>query len=267
MSSHIGHLETATAQPGSGPARTTARFVERYQAVRKMTEGLARPLSPEDCQIQSMPDASPVKWHLAHTTWFFETFVLAPHVGGFEAFHPSFVYLFNSYYNSVGDRLARPRRGLITRPTLEEVYAYRAAIDRALEAYLEKAGESLPAAVASVIELGLNHEQQHQELILTDLKHAWAANPLHPVYREALLEDGAPPRDSWLPFPAGLAWIGHEGGGFAFDNESPRHRTWLHAFQLASRLVTNADYLAFIRDGGYARAELWLSDGWAVRQA
>ncbi len=264
MSARTGSMETVANSPGLEPSRPMAPLLARFQAVRKMTEGLARPLSPEDCQIQSMPDASPVKWHLAHTTWFFETFVLAPHVTGFQMFHPSFNYLFNSYYNAVGDRLPRPRRGLITRPTLEEAYAYRAATDRAMENFLLSAGEALPASVANVIELGLNHEQQHQELILTDIKHALAQNPLRPAYRDGV---GNPSRAKigpigWAFVEGGIKWLGHEGPGFAFDNELPRHRVFCEPFQLGSRLVTCGEFLAFMADGGYDRPELWLSDGW-----
>ena len=236
------------------------------RATRKMTEQLASPLSAEDCQIQSMPDCSPTKWHLAHTSWFFETFVLAPHAAGFKTFDPSFNFLFNSYYNAVGDRIARPRRGLITRPGLEEVYAYRASVDRAMESYLEAAGTALAADVAAVIELGINHEQQHQELILTDLKHALAQNPLRPAYRAGVAQASSTSTQAveWQQYPGGLEWVGHDGRGFAFDNEGPRHRVYLEAFQLASRLVTSGEYLAFMSDGGYRRPELWLSDGWNV---
>jgi ergothioneine biosynthesis protein EgtB len=229
-----------------------------------MTERLALPLSPEDCQVQSMPDASPVKWHLAHTTWFFETFVLAPHAVGFESFHPAFGYLFNSYYNAVGDRLARPRRGLITRPGLALVYEYRSSIDRAMEAFLESAGDELPAEVKDKLELGLNHEQQHQELILTDIKHALAQNPLRPAYQPGaeISQAGNVRPMAWSPLGGGIRWIGHDGGRFAFDNEGPRHRVYVEPFELGTRLVTCGEYCAFIDDGGYRRPELWLSDGW-----
>jgi ergothioneine biosynthesis protein EgtB len=264
MSARVGSVDTVTSPPGLEPSRPVAPLLERFHAVRKMTESLAQPLSPEDCQIQSMPDASPVKWHLAHTTWFFETFVLAPHASGFQMFHPSFAYLFNSYYNAVGERLPRPRRGLITRPTLEEAYAYRAATDRAMKSFLESAGETLQACVADVIQLGLNHEQQHQELILTDIKHALAQNPLRPAYREGV---GTPSHAKagpmgWSFVEGGIKWLGHEGQGFAFDNEIPRHRVFCEGFQLGSRLVTSGEFLAFMADGGYDRPELWLSDGW-----
>ncbi|MFI5455924.1 MAG: ergothioneine biosynthesis protein EgtB [Isosphaerales bacterium] len=247
------------------PSPTRDGLGSSYLAVRKLTERLAQPLGPEDCQVQSMPDASPVKWHLAHTSWFFETFVLAPHASGYQVFHPSFNYLFNSYYNAVGDRLARPDRGLITRPTLEEVYTYRRAVDHAMHGYLEANGQAPPAPVAGVIELGLNHEQQHQELILTDIKHALAQNPLRSPYRAGVARPaGAVARPmEWRPFAGGVKWLGHAGGeGFAFDNEGPRHRVYLEPFLLGSRLVTSGEFLAFIQDGGYRRPELWLSDGW-----
>ena len=238
----------------------------RYEAVRRMTEDLARPLSSEDCQIQSMPDASPTKWHLAHTSWFFETFVLGQYAPGFQAFDQTFKFLFNSYYNSVGERLSRPSRGLITRPSLDEVYAYRAKVDQAMLSYFESSGDLLDAKIASVIELGLNHEQQHQELILTDIKHAFAQNPLRPAYRDGVgvsAVSSSGPME-WHSHPGGLLWIGHDGVGFGFDNESPCHRVFLEPYELGSRLVTCGEFAAFIDDGGYSRPELWLSDGWSV---
>jgi ergothioneine biosynthesis protein EgtB len=242
------------------------RLASRFQTVRRMTERLAEPLTPEDCQVQSMPDASPVKWHLAHTTWFFETFVLKPFSPGYQVFDPSFSFLFNSYYNAVGDRLPRPRRGLMTRPTLGEVHFYRAAVDRAMADYLDSVGVDLPAAT---IELGLNHEQQHQELILTDIKHALAQNPLRPAYghtdKMSAIAETQPM--GWSFRAGGLQWVGHDGRGFSFDNEGPRHRVFLEDFQLASRLVTSGEFLAFIEDHGYRRPEFWLSDGWNVVKA
>jgi ergothioneine biosynthesis protein EgtB len=244
-------------------------MLTRYRAIRKLTERLAQPLSPEDCQIQSMPDTSPVKWHLAHTSWFFETFVLSAQMSGYALFQPSFKYLFNSYYNAVGDRLPRPSRGLLTRPSLDDVYAYRAHVNRAMEAYLESAGEQLPESERARVELGLNHEQQHQELIITDIKHALDQNPLRPAYRDGVARpanaEAAPA--GWASFPGGLEWIGHDGDGFAFDNEGPRHRVYLEPFELARRVVTSGEYLAFMADGGYARPELWLSDGWNAAKA
>jgi ergothioneine biosynthesis protein EgtB len=259
-------VETLSPAPdAAGAAPSPARA---YAEVRRLTERLCAPLTPEDCVLQSMPDASPVKWHLAHTTWFFETFALAPSLPGYRPFHPQFGYLFNSYYNAVGDRLPRPERGLISRPTVEEVYRYRAYVDEHMARLLRPAAEDLGTEVSSVATLGLNHEQQHQELILTDLKHALAANPLRPAYRERPAPAAAPaPPPEWFDYPAGVRWVGHAGGGFAFDNETPRHRAFLEPFRLASRLVTNGEYRAFIDDGGYRRPELWLSDGWATCRA
>jgi ergothioneine biosynthesis protein EgtB len=266
MPKSVESEESPASLAGSKPSVSATWLGVRYRSVRQMSERLAEPLSPEDCQIQSMADASPVKWHLAHTSWFFETFVLVPNAPGYRPFHPSFSFLYNSYYNAIGDRVARPIRGLMTRPTLAEVYAYRAAVDRAMEAYLQATGEALPPSVAEVIELGLNHEQQHQELILTDIKYALALNPLRPAYREGVAicaEVAVVPLD-WVDFPGGLQWVGHDGSGFCFDNEGPRHRVYLEGFRLGSRLVTNGEYRTFMEDGGYSRPELWLSDGWAV---
>ncbi len=237
---------------------------DRFAAVRERTEELCRPLAVEDYVIQTMEDVSPAKWHLAHTSWFFETFVLKPRRSGYEAFHPAFAYLFNSYYNTVGEQFPRPRRGLLSRPTVEEVYAYRAHVNRGMEAFFaEQPAEA--EKLASVIELGLNHEQQHQELMLTDLKHVLSVNPLHPVYRPAApAAAGEIPAVRWLAFEGGLREIGHAGAGFAFDNEGPRHRVYLEPFALADRPATNAEYLAFMEDGGYDTPELWLSEGWAA---
>jgi ergothioneine biosynthesis protein EgtB len=255
------HTDSPTA-PQS--ARTLAAL---YREVRRATEALCEPLEIEDYVLQSMPDASPVKWHLAHTAWFFETFVLAPHRPGYRPLHPQFAVLFNSYYNAVGPRWPRPQRGLLSRPTVAEVYGYRAHVDEQMTALFESASADLPRHIADAIVLGLNHEQQHQELLLTDLKHALAANPLRPAYREIAPQGGKPPALAWQTFPAGVVWVGHDGEGFAFDNESPRHRVFLDGFRLASRPATNGEFLAFMADGGYERPELWLSDGWAARQA
>jgi ergothioneine biosynthesis protein EgtB len=232
-----------------------------YERVRARSVELASPLSPEDCCAQSMPDASPVKWHLAHTTWFFETFVLEQYEKDFEPFHPAFRMLFNSYYNAVGDRHPRPQRGMLTRPSLVEVRAYREDVDDRVRRMIEMRSDdkSLQALVA----LGLHHEQQHQELILTDVKHLLSLNPLAPAYHDAPPDDAgscAPAR--WLTFEALITEIGHAGRGFCFDNELPRHKVYLQAYQLASRLVTNADYLQFVKDGGYRAPRLWLADGW-----
>jgi ergothioneine biosynthesis protein EgtB len=226
--------------------------------VRAHTEALAAPLSAEDCAIQSMPDTSPVKWHLAHTSWFFETFLLRDHVPGYRAYDDGFAYLFNSYYEGEGDRHPRARRGMISRPSLDEVRAWRAAVDAALV----DAIDDLPA---DLILLGLNHEQQHQELMLMDLTAAFAENPLHPAMWPAAPRApaalAAPVR--WIEGAQGMADIGHDGADFAFDCEGPRHKAFLAPHQLADRAVTNAEWLGFIADGGYANPLLWLSDGWA----
>jgi ergothioneine biosynthesis protein EgtB len=229
----------------------------RYQEIRDTSLELTRPFSAEDQMMQSMPDASPAKWHLAHTTWFFETFILSG-VPGYRPFDSRFKQLFNSYYKQLGSHPTRGTRGLMSRPSLEEVHAYRAWVDDAMLRYLE--GDHEPTA--ALIELGLNHEQQHQELILTDLKHALWSMPLRPerVNRPRPVSS-APPLE-WIGFGGGIHQIGHDGEGFAFDNEGPRHEVLLRPFQLASRLVTNAEYLEFMQAGGYEKPELWLSDGW-----
>jgi ergothioneine biosynthesis protein EgtB len=245
-----------------GVASGIAALRGRYEQVRHRTEELCETLSPEDCGGQSMPDASPAKWHLAHTTWFFEVLVLEQALRGYRHFDPAFRVLFNSYYNSVGEQYARPNRGLLTRPPLEQVLEYRSYVDKRVLGLLAEDG-GLPEQLVSVVELGLNHEQQHQELILTDLKHLFSCNPLRPVYKDC----PAPPRGEvealrWHSYPEGLREIGHSGPGFAFDNESPRHRVFNGAFELASRPITNGEYLEFMNDAGYNKPELWLSDGW-----
>jgi ergothioneine biosynthesis protein EgtB len=242
---------------------------ERYRTLRRATEELADGLSPEDCAVQSMDDASPVKWHLAHTTWFFETFWLARWEAPHRPFRSEFRELFNSYYQAVAEPFARPRRGVLSRPPLSEVLAWRADVDARVLARLAVStpADAEDAERAALFELGLAHEQQHQELILTDVKHALASNPLRPVYRERdTAARGEAPPLRFLPLAEGLREIGHAGTGFAFDNERPRHRVFVESCELANRLVTNAEFRAFIGDGGYRRPELWLSDGWAAVQ-
>ena len=247
--------------------RDPARLLETFTAVRRATERLCEPLSAEDCQLQSMPDASPVKWHLAHTTWFFETFLLATDPA-YEPFDPQFTFLFNSYYEAVGARHPRPQRGLLSRPPLADVFRYRATVDERIGRLLATASADELATVEPVLTLGCHHEQQHQELMLTDVQHALSLNPLRPVYRSAACHVVGPTWPTeWIDRPAGLQWIGHAGDGFAFDNESPRHRVWVEGFRLANRLVTCGEYLAFMDDGGYRRPELWLSDGWTAARA
>jgi ergothioneine biosynthesis protein EgtB len=237
----------------------------RYRATRQLTEALAAPLSPEDQTLQSMPDASPTKWHRAHTTWFFETFVLLPHDASYRAAHPEYGYLFNSYYEAVGPRHPRPERGLLSRPAMTEIARYRSAVDEAVERLLQR-GALSPEALG-LVELGINHEQQHQELILMDIKHALSLNPLRPAYSEAPAPTRRnPPAMEFLEFGGGLREIGHEGEEFAFDNEGPRHKVFVASFRLGSRLVSCGEYQGFMADDGYRRPEFWLSDGWAAVQ-
>ena len=221
-------------------------------------------MTAEDQTIQSMPDASPTKWHRAHTTWFFETFVLAPNVSGYRTYADRYGYLFNSYYEAVGPRHARPARGMITRPGIAEIADYRAYVD---EAVLRLLDDDRPN-VASLIELGLHHEQQHQELILTDIKHAFSLNPIRPIYVDAPAKAGrGTPPENWLAFEGGIYSIGHSGSGFAFDNEGPAHDELVRPFRIMDRPISVGEYLSFIADGGYRRPEFWLSDGWTTAQA
>jgi ergothioneine biosynthesis protein EgtB len=234
-----------------------------YCRVRSRSLALCAPLTPEDMMVQSCAEASPAKWHLAHTTWFFETFVLREFLRGYRSFHPDFVWLFNSYYNAVSAQPEKKLRASFSRPATEEILAYRRAVDAAME---ELTASDLPEEARARIVLGLNHEEQHQELLLTDIKHAFWTNPLHPAYAAgALAQDGAPNLE-WVEFAGGLVEIGHAGTEFCFDNETPRHKVYLEPFRLASRLVTCGEYLAFMQEGGYARPELWLSEGWAAAQ-
>jgi ergothioneine biosynthesis protein EgtB len=243
-------------------------LAERYAAVRAFTESLTAGLAPEDMVVQSMPDVSPTKWHLAHTSWFFEQFVLVQHVRGYEPFHPTYLYLFNSYYQQAGERHCRDQRGYISRPTVAEVMAYRRHVDEQMSRLLRETDPARIATVEPLVTLGLHHEQQHQELLLTDIKHVFSVNPLRPVYRnDAARQAHGPARSlGWIAFEGGLREIGHAGGGFAYDNEGPRHRQFLEPFELADRLTTNGEYLEFMEDGGYRRPELWLSLGWAAVQ-
>jgi ergothioneine biosynthesis protein EgtB len=242
---------------------------QRFHDVRRFTEALAEPLSAEDQTVQTMPDVSPTKWHRAHTTWFFETFVLGPHVAGYDEVDPAYGFLFNSYYEAVGPRQARPQRGLLTRPGIAEIARYRTAVDGAMDELL--AADDPGPAVASLVELGLHHEQQHQELLLMDIKHVLAANPLRPVYVEdddrRHVPTAAAAARAWLDHPGGIVRVGHDGDGFAFDNEGPRHEVLLQPFAVSSSLVTAGDWLAFIDDGGYRGPGQWMSDGWATVQA
>lgn len=236
-----------------------AVLAERYAEIRERTLRLASSLSAEDQQIQAFAEASPTKWHLAHTTWFFETFVLRAVSRTWRAVDPAYAVLFNSYYEAVGERHPRPQRGLLSRPSLEQVHRYREQVDGAMAELLEAGVEP---EIASLVDLGLNHEEQHQELLLTDILANFSANPLRPAWRELpVAPSESRPAEAWVTIPGGLVEIGHGGGAFAFDNEGPRHRVFLRDFALRAATVSCAEVIAFIEDGGYQRASLWLSDG------
>jgi ergothioneine biosynthesis protein EgtB len=250
---------------GQATSARSPSLAERYRATRRLTEALCAPLSEADATLQSMPDASPAKWHLAHTTWFFETFLLRDRSPGYRLFDARWPFLFNSYYEAEGERVERPRRGMLSRPSLAEILSWRAHVDEAMAPLLAN------PAHAALIELGIAHEQQHQELLLTDIKHALFQNPLGPAMWDHSPPSSAPEPQpdavDWHEHPGGIALIGHAGEGFAFDNEGPPHRVLLEPFALAGRLVTNGEWEEFIADGGYRAPSLWLSDGWAwVRQ-
>jgi ergothioneine biosynthesis protein EgtB len=257
-----------TAVPGAARVVDRAAERERFAAVRRYSESLAANLSPEDQAIQSMADVSPTKWHLAHTSWFFETFILGRFDPAYRVFDPDFAYLFNSYYEAVGPRHPRPQRGLLSRPTIDVIVAYRDHVTAGMLRLIDEASEATWREIVPLIDLGLHHEQQHQELILMDIKHVFSINPLLPAY-QAPRPYGLPstaPAPTWVEFEGGLEEVGHDGSEFSFDNEGPRHRVWLDPFRLATHPVSCGEYLEFIADGGYRRAEFWLSDGWATVQ-
>ncbi len=263
-------LETkASATWGESAWTGSEELARRYRAVRQFTMRLCEPLEVEDYVAQSMTDASPTKWHIAHTTWFFETFVLRRFDDSYREFHPEYNYLFNSYYNVVGKRLARPIRGLMTRPPVSEIVRYRTHVDEAVESLLARAIGPEYDRVRCLVEIGLHHEQQHQELLLTDIKHLFSLNALLPAYQGAPVDppDTGPGPMRQVPIEAGVYRVGHDGDDFAWDNESPRHRVFLEGVEIGDRLVTNREYLRFIDDGGYRRPELWLDEGWAKVQA
>ena len=238
----------------------SAKVLEKYKQVRDLSELLVLPLSEADAQIQSMDDASPAKWHLAHTTWFFETLVLLPHLKSYKPFHPEYQYLFNSYYNGIGKQYLRAARGMLSRPSLKEVIEYRRHVDEHMQALLEDSPQS---DCLWLITLGLNHEQQHQELLLTDIKHAFYQNPLLPSYQSPSHADETQTKQSWIEINEGLYNIGTDENNFAFDNESPKHKVFVQSYALSNQLVTNGEYIEFINDDGYRNPQLWLSDGWS----
>lgn len=259
-----------TPMPGIAAARASnvrGAWIAAFREVRGETERRAAPLSDEDQVIQSMPDASPTKWHRAHTTWFFEQFLLLPHLPGYRLFDRQFAYLFNSYYVAAGPRHARPQRGLLTRPTANEVAGYRAHVDDAVVRLLNELDGPKLTEVLRILEIGLNHEQQHQELLLTDILHAFSLNPIAPTYDvERALPLSKKSAAGFVAIPEGLHTIGFAGDGFCFDNEGPAHQVYLRPVRIARSLVSNAQWLDFIADGGYATPALWLSDGWAIVQ-
>jgi ergothioneine biosynthesis protein EgtB len=258
---------TATARKRSQAESSSAeKLLTRFHEVRNFSAKLAENLAPEDCVVQSMPEVSPTKWHLAHTTWFFETFILKKWVAGYRDAVPEYAYLFNSYYNAAGAMHRRDLRGLISRPTVEETKKYRVSVNSDIDDLVGRADEKLFREIEPILTLGIHHEQQHQELLVTDIKHIFAQNPLYPVFWPRKIRndriDTAPVK--FVEFDEATVEIGHEGNGFAYDNEGPRHRALVLSFALANRLVTNGEYLQFITDGGHSRAELWLSLGWTT---
>ena len=247
------------------PGRERASLAEAFRAVRTQTEKLCQPLETEDYVIQSVSDVSPPKWHLAHTSWFFEHFVLAEAQPDYQRFHPMYAYLFNSYYNLAGEYHPRVKRGVLSRPTVADIYKFRAHVTEKTLDLIDSVTDEELARIEPTLTIGLNHEQQHQELLVTDIKHILWCNPLEPVYRERPEAPSSPVRPmGWIETKSGLHEIGFDNGSFAFDNESPRHPVFLNDFRIADRLVTNAEYLSFMDDGGYQRADLWLSDGWTT---
>jgi ergothioneine biosynthesis protein EgtB len=245
-----------------------ARILARFSEVRAHTHEICAPLQIEDFVVQPMVDVSPPRWHIAHVTWFFEQFLLKKFVAGYDPFHPHFAFLFNSYYNRVGDRTERSRRGMLTRPTVQEIWHYREEIDKRITRLVEHCDDSTLAELRPILEVGLNHEQQHQELLVTDIKYILFQPPLYPAYQRQVKTDRKQLQSAggWQQFDGGVFGVGHQGNGFAFDNELPRHDQLLRPFKLANHLVSNREYLEFMRAGGYADPACWLSDGWDVSQ-
>ena len=261
----VDETPAAQTRPDSALSRN-ARLLSRFHEVRDFTTKLSGDLAAEDCVVQSMPDVSPTKWHLAHTTWFFETFILKKWIAGYQSENAQYAYLFNSYYNAAGDMHRRDLRGLISRPTVEETHRYRSSIDDHMDSLISSADEKLLDEIEPVVVLGIHHEQQHQELLITDIKHVFAQSPLHPVFRDRQI-DIVPAKPSplrFVEFDETTIEIGHGGDGFSYDNEGPRHRALVLPFSLATRPITNGEYIAFIEDNGYARSEFWLSLGWTT---
>jgi ergothioneine biosynthesis protein EgtB len=256
--SEVHRMQTASSR--------SSRLIEQFRQVRDFSTRLCRSLEPEDYVVQSMPDVSPTKWHLAHTSWFFETFVVKVWMQRYRSEVPQYAYLFNSYYNAAGDMHRRDLRGLISRPTVSETYRFRESIDQCVIKLLEQADESLLSEIEPVLTLGIHHEQQHQELLVTDIKHVFSQNPLYPVFQPnaTASETSRPAPQHFVEFDEATVLIGHDGAGFSYDNEGPRHRALVPAFSLSNRLITNGEFLAFMEAGGYTRPEFWLSLGWTT---
>jgi ergothioneine biosynthesis protein EgtB len=267
MSKTAARFTDTAANPDASAAKLRETWLAAFKKVRAETERRAAPLSPEDQVVQSMPDASPTKWHRAHTTWFFEQFLLAPNVPAYRVFDERFAYLYNSYYVSAGPRHDRPRRGLITRPSADEVASYRAHVDRAVEKLLSEAKPADLRKLLPIVEIGLNHEQQHQELIVTDILHALAQNPTFPAYDAKWRMPRGEQGGGFVKIPEGVQPVGDDGSGFVFDNERPTHQELIQPVKISRALVTNKQWLEFIENGGYETPTLWLSDGWALAQA
>jgi ergothioneine biosynthesis protein EgtB len=265
-SSVADQILPASGFAGPSDRSRAAGLLERFQQVRRFSESLCSTLEPEDCVVQSMPDVSPTKWHLSHTSWFFETFILKPWMPEYQPEVPEYAYLFNSYYNAAGDMHRRDLRGLISRPTLAEAFRFRRSVDEHVQELLESADADLLAQIEPVFTIGLHHEQQHQELLVTDIKHVFAQNPLHPVFRERTERFASRPIApcDFVDFEEAIVAIGHAGDSFSYDNEGPRHRALVGAFSLATRPVSNGEYIAFIEDGGYKKPDHWLSLGWTT---
>ena len=251
----------------TGTPRDAGPLVDAYQQTRRVTEAICAPLAIEDYVIQAMPNASPAKWHLGHVSWFFDAFILKQRLAGYQPLNPKYYHLFNSYYNGAGPQFSRPARGLLSRPTVEETYKYRAYVDESMLTLIETTGPGQLPALGSLVVLGLNHEQQHEELLITDLKYNLSVNPMRPAYQSTQIPRASTARPlRWIDFEGGLHWIGHDGNGYAFDNEWPRHQVYGAPYRLGSRLVTNGEFIEFIDGGGYTTADLWLSDGWRTVQ-
>jgi len=261
-------MNTEAAEPilKSTPKRhSREHLIDRYQSIRTFSEELVEPLETEDFVIQAIENTSPTKWHLAHVSWFFETFVLEKAIPDYESMHPQYSYIFNSYYLQTGEPHTRSKRGLLSRPTVEQVFEYRSYVDEQILNFLKNASEDQLSEFGPVIEIGNHHEQQHQELMITDFKYLFAQNPLYPKYKDLNLPEGStPPPINWIEFKEGIYNIGSDGGEYTYDNEHPRHRKFLESFALADRLVTNGEYMEFMEEGGYERSPLWLDDGWAT---